>query len=963
MPTKRHDFSQAPRVSCSSVSANEFGATPQESVFCDSPALYTGYLNHDYNAPSAGKLLIRICELRAYCLRVVSPWSLTLSNFCWFNNSFLCIFLLLLSGCGVSSPPTHTETPSSTSPAASTATDIHQKSPPNAKSAEVAEAFTDFDAAVADPTPSNNPPINPVATNPVATDTNQERSELPQAPAIPLPSAEQLAKWESVPFDRLKLLHCRDSAATGFVAATATFDEGDSYVLAGSRLTAWSVNNEAPIAIFPDPNDPSNEQKVKTLCASADGKWLASGDSKGNLQIWELPSYKPRAAKKVYPSAVAHLTISPDSKMIATASFTGEITVWDPADLTPLTKFVAGKHALQAILFVAPNRIAVAGESAAIWSTETGTLEQPLSTGGYNSTLALSANRERLAYSKDGKIELWNISDNKVETAIHGSFSNSDLATFSPDGKYLATASKFLIQVLDIASGQAVQVIDTFGWQTVSVNWLPKTNLLMIASENGRVRFWGNASAAAKLNWKPLHDPIEQANPQLLEIVDLRTLPRLPSSKVIATNETMVMYSTTAFVDEAKVFYHYILSRDGWTQVNNAPVAPDALNFVKRGYPLSLYLSRAGDQTQVNLSTAGNVDLREAPKFDAQPLEVVYEAENVVHYRVTASLVDIETSLIRKFHQAGWTAFARLNTSKIENANTRDLDFIRGATTVKVMIQPQPAPAQPDAFSVSYSKFATTKSLPIPVDSSFVEFDGSTQPLLVASTAMSLEETRDFYAKQMAAEGWLRRDSGSLFKEKAGWMDFIRGQCDVSLALVTLDSGRTQIRVGEDLENASWQLRKPDQIDANVEANGIEAADVPALNGSAIIKYDPERQQIDLIAKGATTLSVLEAYGKELISRGWKTDGRGVKSEEYALDDFNKDKAEITLRATLQNGEVRATISGTGLLWNKPLPVAKQIVAFETWLRTNRHPASLEWLDQYATEMKQLQQPNTRRTN
>ncbi len=733
------------------------------------------------------------------------------------------------------------------------------------------------------------------------------------------------------------------------------FQAGESYALAGSRLTAWSLNNEAPMADF---SDPKNEQLVKTIGASADGKWLASGDSKGNLQIWELPSYKPLAAKKIYPSAVARLTVSPDSKTIATASFTGEITIWNPADLTPLTKFVAGEHALQAILFVAPNRIAVAGESAAIWNTESGKLEQPLSTGGYNSTLALSTDGERFAYSNEGKIELWNIADNKVDTAIHGNFSNSDLATFSPDGKYLATAGKFLIQVWDIASGQAVQVIDTFGWRTVSLNWLPKTNLLMIASENGRVRFWGNASTTAIPNLKPLHDPIEQASPQLLEVVDLRTLPRLPDSKAIATNETMVMYSTTTSVEEAKVFYLYILARDGWTQVNIAPNAPDAMNFIKQGFTLSVYLSRAVDLTQVNLNTAGNVDLRELPKFDALPLEVIYDAENVVHYRVTASLIDIETSLIRKFHQAGWTAFARLNSSKTEDASSRDMDFIRGATTLKVMIQPQPAPAEPNTFSVSYSKFATTKSLPIPVDSGFVEFDGSTQPLLVANTAMSIEETRDFYSKQMAAEGWLRRDSGTLFKEKSGWMDFIRGQCDVSLVLVTLKSGRTQIRVGEDLENASWQLRKPDQFNANVATNGIEAADVPALNGWSIVKYDPEQQQIDLIAKGATTLSVLEAYGNELASRGWKTDGRGVKSEDYALADFNKDKAEITLRATVRSGEVQATISGAGLLWIKPLPVAKQIVAFETWLRTNRHPASIELLDQYASEMKQLQPKN-----
>jgi len=69
---------------------------------------------------------------------------------------------------------------------------------------------------------------------------------------------------------------------------------------------------------------------------------------------------------------------------------------------------------------------------------------------------------------------------------------------------------------------------------------------------------------------------------------------------------------------------------------------------------------------------------------------------------------------------------------------------------------------------------------------------------------------------------------------------------------------------------------------------------------------------------------------------------------------FTKDKAEITLRATLRSGEVRASFSGDGLLWSKRLPIAKQIIAYETWLRINRFPASLDLLDKYAAEMKAI---------
>ena len=400
------------------------------------------------------------------------------------------------------------------------------------------------------------------------------------------------------------------------------------------------------------------------------------------------------------------------------------------------------------------------------------------------------------------------------------------------------------------------------------------------------------------------------------------------------------------------MFYHHYLTQDGWSQSFDSATAPDAMNFTKQGFGLSLYFSQMPDgSTQVNLNASGNVDLRRLPKFDSTPPEVVFEAANTVMYRVKANLLDIETSLIRKFFDAGWTSYARLNTSKNEPPDSRDMQFIRGAVTLLVSIASQPADG---SYNVSYTEFLNTKSLPIPKDAGFIEFDGSTQPLMVASTAMSLEQTRDFFVKEMAAQGWLRRDSGKQFKDKTGWMDFIRGQCDVSIVLVSLDSGRTQIRVGEGLENSSWQLRKSQELDPKVTGNGIEAANVPALNGWSIVKYDAEQKQIDIVAKGATTFAVAEAYGKLLESKGWKTDGSGVKSDDYLLAEYTKEKAEVTLRATLRGGEIQATLSGDGLLWTKALPVAKQVIAYETWLRIHQHPASLELLDTYIAEMKAI---------
>ena len=872
---------------------------------------------------------------------------------------------LTISGCARTLPepnsPTAAKQDSSSAQAATSET-----------TGEIAKPFDSFESEISQQAAHKSNDETDQVSKAVPTHTEKSPKELAREqlaqPAIAPPSAEQLKAWAAEPFEEMQLLVCRDGGKAGFLTKVEVFGDNGQYALAGSRLTAWSLDKEEPEFDF---SDPANEQSIKSFVAAADGKWVASGDSKGNLQIWDTADFKQRIAKKIYASGVAHLSVSPDSQEIAASSYQGEVTLLDAAQLTVKNKFRVASQALQNLLFIAPGRLAVAAQDTTIWDTKAGKLEHTLATGGYNATLAISPDGKWLAYTEDSKLKLWSIQDSKLESTIVGGFSNHDLAAFSSDGNRLVTASKFLIQIWDTSHAKLLQVIDTFGWDTVGLRWLPKSDLLLIASENGRVRVWGSLTAAASRGLKPLHAPIElppaestlPAYPsQIMQTIDIRTFPRLPGALLRMASDTFLDYRAAVTMEEAKTFYEHFLTREGWSRVTSAMTGPDGAVYHKQGFRFYVSMYSNGDGTiQINLNHSGNVDLRRLPKYEAIPSEDVYASEISVQYRTKADLLDIESTLIRKFHEAGWTSYARLNSSHNEEVDGRDLLFISGATTLQVSIdRPPVAPAD---YHVSYNSFLTTKSLPIPKDSGFVEFDGSTAPYLVANTAMSLEQTRDFFGKEMALQGWLRRDSGKQFKEKTGWMDFIRGQCDVRIVLDSLPSGRTQIRVGEGLENSSWQLKKIPELDPTVAAIGIEAADVPVLNGWKIIKYNPEEKQIDLVADNSTTFAVAEAYSKEFESKGWKSDGSGVKSNEYLLARFAKGKSELTLRATLRGNQINASISGDGLNWTKPLPVAKQVIAYETWLRINRHPATLDLLDKYVTEMKETASINREKSN
>ena len=330
----------------------------------------------------------------------------------------------------------------------------------------------------------------------------------------------------------------------------------------------------------------------------------------------------------------------------------------------------------------------------------------------------------------------------------------------------------------------------------------------------------------------------------------------------------------------------------------------------------------------------------------------MFENADTVMYRTKADLLQIETSLLKSMHAVGWTAFATLSSAHAEEEDRRQLHFLRSGLTVGISIGRDPADAA--NFIVQYSKSLATRTMPVPPDSGFVEFDGSTEPLLVASTTMTLEQTCQFYDKQLAIEGWLACDIGRSIKEDHAWLAYIHGQQDFSISLTPLKNGRTQIVIGDDLQN-SWQLAKPKEPKTDDSSGaGIEAADFPILNDSRTANVDATAKTIDLSMNEMPLAKVGELYTKELQTIGWKKEGSGIQSDDYVFLTFVKDKQEIELRARMTNNKSTVNIQGDGLLWTKELTGGKKVVSYETWLKTHNHLASLDLLDQYLAEMKQL---------
>ena len=785
------------------------------------------------------------------------------------------------------------------------------------------------------------------------------------------PSAEQIAKWGILTYEPLRLIVCNDGFADPAVQSLAISPDGKWYALGGTKLTLWNTKDaESSADLLAKYQQDEVKRPIRSVAFSPDGQWIASGDQEGHLRIWAIDDQREIIATKAHSGHLTQVAFSPNSLLLATTSYSGDVHVWKLPEGKKLKSLKMDAQEISRIVFLTDSLLASAGSEAGIWNIETGKKETPLTTKYLRGpALGLSRDHSILAFNDpDSNVQLWDVQNSRLTgSTLRGA--SATLIAFSQDRKWIATyASDYLIRIWDAATGHVVQVIDSDGGRTSDMEWLPDSNVLIIASEQGRVRIWGTADASKSLGVPAIQMPTLESisktpqrslsSAQFQRVIDLRSFPRLPGAVLQWSNYGMCAYAVNASQKEAELFYRYVLENSGWTEVAPQTAQP-GLIFRKDDCELNVSFAPAtpgpsgpeADQLQVSLHFAGNYDVRWLPKFSETDSKTAWNSFSLVSYRTQADMTDVEVALLKQFHDAGWTAYSRLASSSSDDPKSRMFSMLQGGSELIVSIG-HPADSTRELF-VQTSVSVSNNSLPIPPDAGWIEFDSSSNLQLVANTKMDLQETTNFFDLQMEAEGWLPRETGRNFKEDRAWLTYIRGQQDVVLRLTTLPSGRTRIVVG-DAARSSWQLQKPDESSEKADSSSIEAADLKLPKGATAISFNVDQKNIKYEVADATPTMLGEQFITQMESLKWKLESAGVRSDEYVFITFSKAKAEIQLRARADGKKSTAMISGDGLLWTKPLPTPPVRTSYETWLRRNHKEASLEHLDEFSREMHKL---------
>lgn len=214
--------------------------------------------------------------------------------------------------------------------------------------------------------------------------------------------------------------------------------------------------------------------QVGQVAFSPNGQLLASGDSQGQIRLWDVTTAQMLGEPLAeHGDTIGGLAFSPDGQLLASSDAEGRILLWN----------VSGRSILAQSFDE--------GHTDAVWQ------------------LAFSPNGQTLASAGgDGQIILWDLSGNQeLGQSLRGHDRGVNAIAFSPNGQTLASGGDDRTVVLwDVSGGQPRAFLTGHtGWVS-SVAYSPDGQILASAGGDGTIRLWDAITGDALSGAIQAHD-------------------------------------------------------------------------------------------------------------------------------------------------------------------------------------------------------------------------------------------------------------------------------------------------------------------------------------------------------------------------------------------------------------------------------------------------------------------------
>ena len=207
-------------------------------------------------------------------------------------------------------------------------------------------------------------------------------------------------------------------------------------------INGWEIAKEQPI--FQQQLLLSQGGAI-ALDYAPNGKFLAVGYEQAAI-LWDRVSQQPRFILRGQTDAIWGVRFSPDSKLLATASWDGTVNLWDTETGQERAHLTGHSASVTAVAFAPDGKLLATGShdhTIKLWDTRTGNLVRTLTgPGDQVLTVAFSPDGRRLAAAgADTRVYVFEVSSGQELLTLRGHTDEVWSLAFAPDGRTLYSGS------------------------------------------------------------------------------------------------------------------------------------------------------------------------------------------------------------------------------------------------------------------------------------------------------------------------------------------------------------------------------------------------------------------------------------------------------------------------------------------------------------------------------------------
>ncbi|GJD19418.1 WD-40 repeat [Rivularia sp. IAM M-261] len=264
---------------------------------------------------------------------------------------------------------------------------------------------------------------------------------------------------------------------------------------ADRTVKLWETDDEGKVLSL---RTLKHDSIVLGVAISPNDKLLATASGDGSIKLWTLQG-QLLATLKGHQGAARKVSFSPDSKLLASGSADGTVGLWNVEGKNPvlLSKLRGHQGGVWVVSFSPDGQIIASSSgdtTVKLWK-KNGELITTLK--GHKSivrSVAFSPDNQIIASGSDDKtVKLWRL-DGKLLTTLTGHNDAVISVAFSPDGQLLASSSADgVIKLWKQQTGKAPLLLNTLKGDSGSlweIAFSPDSKILASVGENSQVILW-----------------------------------------------------------------------------------------------------------------------------------------------------------------------------------------------------------------------------------------------------------------------------------------------------------------------------------------------------------------------------------------------------------------------------------------------------------------------------------------